>query len=328
MNILFTNFCNRNCAYCFAKGKLQIAKHMKDCYISFENLKISIDFMKKSKVRTIGVLGGEPTLHPEFKQAMQMLLENGFNITLFTNGIIKKDIVLFLKETEARKVKVILNIDEPEHYVEKEWTQIERTMKILGNKLQLGFTIYRTTFNMNFMLQLIETHNLVRGIRLGIASPIFGQNNKYLSPEEHKKIIPKIITFSNECDKLNVSFDFDCGFMLCSFTERNIGKIYYNKSLVRAVCNPVIDIGPDLSVWRCFATSMIYNKKLTDFEDVNEIEKFYNKKFRVFRKIGAKKECFSCKYLERSQCGGGCLGYTLKTLNLEGKLDSAKIFNC
>ena len=82
MNILLTNICNRSCPYCFAKGKLISEKPLLRSYIQLKDLKIIINFLKKSKQNTAGILGGEPTLHPEFKKIITILIKAGFYLKI------------------------------------------------------------------------------------------------------------------------------------------------------------------------------------------------------------------------------------------------------
>jgi MoaA/NifB/PqqE/SkfB family radical SAM enzyme len=321
VNILFTNFCNKNCSYCFAKGKLDYS-NPKSSYISLKNLKTVINFLKKSKQKGVGIIGGEPTLHPQFTEAVKRLLGGGFFFNVFSNGIISKSKVRFLAGIDNSKFSMLLNINTLESYSKKEWSLINNTMKALHSNISLGFTIYKTDFNPEFMLRLIKKYNLKKHIRLGIAAPIWGHNNQYLPLNAHKTVTPKIVGFAKKCDVLDVSLGFDCGFTLCSFSKQDCGELFYYNARVSAACGPVIDVSPDLRVWRCFATSMIWNRKLTDFKDLDEVYEFYNKKYRAFRRVGGADKCFKCKYLKRWQCAGGCLGHTLKSFNFEDRLNS------
>ena len=325
MNIVFTNFCNRNCPYCFAKGKLDLARNLKDSYINFKNLKIVINFLKKSKQTHVGIIGGEPTLHPKFKEAVMMILDEEFYITIYSNGIMKKDIISFLESMDKNRWNMVLNINQPGGYTQKEWSKINRAMKMLNRQITLGFTIYRIDFNMDFIIGLIKKYNLGRLIRVGIANPIWGQDNKYLPLKDYNRVAPKIVKFARKCDDLDISLGFDCGFILCSFTKKQCGQLFYYNSPLTMACQPPIDVGPDLTLWRCFVTSIIWNRKLTDFKDLQEIHQFYINKFEAFRKVGVTNKCFRCRYLNRGQCSGGCLGYSLKSFNFEDRLGLAEL---
>lgn len=61
--------CNRACNYCFAKEKLHsYAQSKVETEISLQNLEKVIEFLSKSNCDTIQLAGGEPTIHPKFKE--------------------------------------------------------------------------------------------------------------------------------------------------------------------------------------------------------------------------------------------------------------------
>lgn len=90
MNILFTNYCNQKCPYCFAESKLESAQSVKKSHMSMDNLKTILDFCKKSGINRFGILGGEPTLHPHFSEAIKMIVDEKISFNIFSNGIIRK----------------------------------------------------------------------------------------------------------------------------------------------------------------------------------------------------------------------------------------------
>ncbi|MGO8734258.1 MAG: radical SAM protein [Terriglobia bacterium] len=318
MNVLLTTYCNLRCPYCFAASKLFLNRRGKKTHISLENLKTVLDFCKKSGQHVIGVLGGEPTLHPFFADAIAMIMKAGLRFTLFTNGIIRKEKDrLFLRDIDPKQCDIMININAEDFYGKAEYALVKGTLQNLRDKIQLGFNIYREDFDATFLIELINEYNLQRRIRLGIASPILGYNNQHIAIDQHRTVAEKIVDFADKCDRSDISINFDCGFALCSFTEEECGKLQYANSPLAAFCGPVIDVAPDLTVWRCFATSALWNKRLNDFKNLGEIQQFFEKKFWKFQKVGATGKCLRCKYLRRKQCGGGCLAHTMKSFNIE-----------
>ncbi|MFH1868901.1 MAG: radical SAM protein [Candidatus Omnitrophota bacterium] len=317
MNILFTNYCNLKCDYCFAKGTLGGSEYTKKSYISLDNLKIALNFLKNSKQTRVGVIGGEPTLHPEFEKAFKTILDKGHEILLYSNGMIRKSVLAYLSKIKKEKWGMLLNVNIPQSYSKKEWSIINETMDTLSDKIGLGHTICRPDFRGDFIIKLIKKYRLIKCVRLGMAAPICGHKNLYLSFNGHKKAASRVVKFAQKCNLLDIYISFDCGFLLCSFTEKEIGRLFYYNVPLTCTCTPVIDVGPDLMIWRCFATSMIWQKNLKDFKNLEEIYSFYVNKFKPFKKSGILKKCFRCKYLQRGQCVGGCLGHTLKSFNVE-----------
>ena len=151
MNILFTNYCNQRCPYCFAAHKLDYDRADKKSYISAENLKTVIDFCKKSNNRDIGILGGEPTLHPDFAGAIKMMMREGMNFSIFSNGIIReKKILLLLKGIDLNRCTIVININTEDSYAEGDYAQVKNTLKTLHEKIFLGFNIFREDFEAQF----------------------------------------------------------------------------------------------------------------------------------------------------------------------------------
>lgn len=77
--IELTENCNFNCKFCSIneKGKR---------YISMELIKNVLNELKKNNIWDIYYTGGEPTLHPNFKEIVEYAFKLGFRQTVLTNG--------------------------------------------------------------------------------------------------------------------------------------------------------------------------------------------------------------------------------------------------
>lgn len=110
-NILLTNIYNRNCIYCFAKQEMKDAKNRgRKEELSFKNLKIILDFLERSSEKTVRLMGGEPTLHPQFKEFIDYILSRGFRVHIFTDGLFPPKITDFLAK-KGGLIKYSFNID-------------------------------------------------------------------------------------------------------------------------------------------------------------------------------------------------------------------------
>lgn len=87
-NIAITNYCNLKCSYCFADD--MIHEPNKNMLIE-DYIKILKYLVEKNNVTYLGIIGGEPTLHPNFIEILcesnQCANRNNIQFTLFTNGI-------------------------------------------------------------------------------------------------------------------------------------------------------------------------------------------------------------------------------------------------
>ena len=82
-NILITNYCNRECSYCFAKDKVNkqnVNGVNRNRNLTLENVDLIINFLKQSNHSVFSILGGEPTLHPQFTQIVDRASSTGTSI--------------------------------------------------------------------------------------------------------------------------------------------------------------------------------------------------------------------------------------------------------
>ena len=70
LNIMLNEVCNLKCDYCFANEFVDEKKkdHLKSQkHIKLKDFKEIVDFITKTS-DFLGLIGGEPTLHPEIKK--------------------------------------------------------------------------------------------------------------------------------------------------------------------------------------------------------------------------------------------------------------------
>ena len=81
IRIYLTENCNANCSYCF-NSKIREERHMDK-----EKLNSIFHFFKENKTKTLKMMGGEPTVHPDFLEMYSMAQEYFHNVNLFTNAL-------------------------------------------------------------------------------------------------------------------------------------------------------------------------------------------------------------------------------------------------
>ena len=316
MNILLTTVCNRKCAYCFAADKISSSLHSGHKFMPLDNVKKVVSFLQKSKIKEIGIIGGEPTLHPKFISAVKLILNSGIKPRLFTNGLIPFKHIEFLSSVDKDNCDILVNLHPLPSYNRSEKQKLTKVLLSLNDKVSLGFTIYEKNFSASFMLPIIEKYNLKKTIRISQAHRLLGFSNRYLPLSDRRFVAKRIVNFAKECDQKDIVLNFDCGFTLCSFSAEELGMLRLYGATTNMYCNPVIDVSPDLTVFRCFATSKIWNKKLSDFDNLKQIYDYYQEKALRFARLGNKGKCLHCKYMKRLQCAGGCLSSTLSNLGI------------
>ena len=275
----------------------------------------TMDFLAASGDKVLGILGGEPTLHPNFIEIIQQALKRGFFLKVFSNCIMDNEKVEFLASLPAKSMSIICNISD--YFKDSPKNQAKRihSLEVLGSRITLGITVSSIDFEYDYLLDFITKYHLNKRLRVGIAQPIVGQENVYFPPEQYPEIGTSMVKMANDLIKHDILIGFDCGLTLCMFTEAQLGAIMTKTEGFKAVCHPIIDIGPDLETWSCFPLSEVYRSTLDQFPNNSALINFYKGAFAPYRSIGCRPECLHCDYMRRGQCHGGCVAHAINAMN-------------
>lgn len=333
-NLLFTQRCNRKCPYCFA-GR-HMAESPEDDSISWESLIYVADLFRAEGHNRISILGGEPTLHPHFNDMVIYLLERGFELTVFTNGAWAEDklreAVSLFSRVPKERLSFLCNLNDPEKTPARsgERKRVEHFLAAFGERVAPGFNIYSSDFRLDFILQDINRFGLNRTIRLGLAHPILAYDNEHIKIGEIDKVIDRLFEHTDLFEQFRVVPGLDCGFPLCRFSDeqmswlpRNTGDGQHNFS-----CGPVVDIGPDLSVWPCFPLSGFKRRSLYEFDNLRQVHDYYgmiHEKVRV-EAGGIFPECDTCRFRETGRCSGGCIAHLVREFSGEPRLRLPEVY--
>ena len=315
--VSLTYHCNANCEYCYSKG---LKKDMPN-HITFENFKRIVQWLKKQGRNKIIVFGGEPTIHPEFKNILQYCEDEDMEIGVLTNGLFKKDISDMLAKDFVKIIS--FNYNPPFLYKKNDWELLNKNINILakkGAKVELRGNLQDYYRNYDYIIKKAKNYGLK--IRFGIT--LKGVDNKYWSFEDRENIKSCLLRFVKKM-KANKVYGFLTGPIprcLFSNSEWNFLKKYAH---ARSRCyvtdfkakkgkNLKFDSGcrvvnPDLSVFGC---SPIFNQKannLLDFWDVFELyDYFHHNLINLQWEKHLYEGCKKCKLFRSRVCQGACLG--------------------
>lgn len=315
-NILVTDRCNRRCSFCFARSRINGRDGKKGAsHMSRDNISKVIRFLSVSGDRQLRLLGGEPTLHPEFIEIVEEGLSNDFHVHIFSNGMMKPEIAEFLGKIPDNKISLLCNVSPQAKDSDRKIEKREYALQCLGKIAQVGMTVTSPRFEYRFLVDMIKMFGLRKRIRIGIAQPIVGRKNEFLKPSDYRETGRAIVQMVKDCVKEDVLVGFDCGLTLCMFNEEEIGTLMKSSEGFAVRCRPILDIGPALDVWHCFPLSEVLITDLINFPNRNATVKFYSDLVKPYRVLGCMPECFRCDFLRRGQCSGGCLAHAMNSLN-------------
>ena len=312
-NILLTSLCNRSCPYCFAETEMTAATASR--FLTWENLIYIVDFLEASNHRSVSLLGGEPTIHPNFVDFVLYLLERNFTVTVFTNGMLSAarlaQVKTYLADVSVDRLHFVCNLNDPVQTPasEKETRRVHDFLSVTGPWTAPGFNIYRTDFSLEFLFDAINRFGLKRSLRLGLTQPIPGKQNAFIRPSEIRAVVQRLYSFRDRFDLLRVKPGLDCGFPICQFTDEELGWLHRTGGHALFGCGPAFDISPDMSVYYCFPLSNYRRKSLFDFDSVEQIDAH----FRATRdpikaeSAGLFAACDGCRHQEDGLCAGGGL---------------------
>lgn len=330
-NILITQTCVRSCPYCFAK------KHMDDNdregMMKWNDFIYLVDFLEASGDKSVSLLGGEPTLHPDFAEFVVYLLERGFYVNTFTSGIMNDKRLDKLKRILAganpEMLSFVVNLNDPLKSNYSETERVKSFLEHFGYVSSPGYNMYRPKFDMGFLFDYTARYGMRRHLRLGITHPIAGKKNAYIRLPEITQMVETLISYEEYFTRYRMKVGLDCGFPICVFTDEQLGKLYKMAGgQLSFGCGPAIDIGPDMMVWCCFPLSDYHKKSIYDFTDMRELMEFYHEKQNGIRQeiAGIFEECDTCHLKEDGLCGAGCLAHQLNNFVGEAEVRMPEVY--
>lgn len=312
MNILVTTVCNRRCPYCFASDQIGTglgSQPGESRFITHDNFAKALAFAARTE-RVIGILGGEPSLHPDFPALIEQTWAAGLDAKIFTNGCWSEDAleaVACLTGRTSRNLRLVVNTNHPDITPEKERVAQRRLFAKLPEHCSLSFNIHSLDYDAGFLVDFIVKYRLMRDIRLGLASPLVEGPSAFIAAEDFPQVAPLIMALSERCDAEDIHLGFDCGFTLCMFSAEQLGLLKLRGADIKCYCEPALDINVDLSSWACFPLASLGKAdSIDEFCDAHEMQRHFKDRFFALYSSGSLPECVGCKQLKRKRCAGGC----------------------
>lgn len=308
-NLSITLDCNRSCSYCFARGVEVRERTMRRA--TFLD---ALDFLSRSGIPEVRLLGGEPTLHPDFLWFVERSIENGFKPVLFSNGLLSARTAADLQRFRSTDVQIVINVNDPDSQSIKE-TQAQRdTWSRLAAFCMLGFNIHKPNTSLDFLVDLTEKFELRRSIRLGLAHPRLDGSNDYLLPKNYPQVGERIHDFYGKARQRGIRVEFDCGFVPCMFPAALLKTLIADVGTFVSGCGPIPDILPDGTVTHCYPLASVSRCSLDKKNVSAGLKRKLEYPLQLYRKLGIYQECLQCPLKKGGVCGGGCLSAAMQRL--------------
>jgi len=318
IRVSLTNYCNRNCEYCFSKGKVSSKKDE----MSMDDFEFTLKFCEKNEIREIILFGGEPTSHTHFKEIIEILQRRGFFYLLLTNGLFDPSVLDLL--SKKKDYPVLLNYNHPDTFKNAgEWELVNRNiarMINLGVNVNLGYNVYEKNPDYRFFIDAIKKLNISK-IRCDLARPSMTFENKHFDINDFFSMVPVITKFLKECIEAGAAVNLDCPFPMCMLLKKDFNFLHKNiySTWLRTDCpGDAITIDPGLKIAACPPAGVDFeNITLRDFENVDQAAAFVKKTvYHIKWGNYPLADCADCIFRLLKQCQGGCLGHKRDTKSI------------
>jgi sulfatase maturation enzyme AslB (radical SAM superfamily) len=314
-NLLISRVCNCECPYCFAVDYLHTPSLSQPArFIGLNEFAARLDWLESSSIRQVRLLGGEPTLHPQFRELIEQVSRRHKHVLLFTHGWIPELALRVLEDFPAKKCRVIINMNARLPGRDPKVMEARRrdVFKRLGVRAQPGFNISERKFQLEPLFTLIQELGSRKAIRLGLAQPTLTGKNKHLHPKHYRQVGAQIANFAEEAARAGIVLEFDCGFVRCMFSQAELNVMQAANVDIDWRCNPILDIDLDGSVFHCFPLAERFHTCLSSDRDAASLRSELFEATNPYRQAGIFRECSSCLQKQKGICTGGCLASTIR----------------
>lgn len=313
MNIAIVNYCNLQCKYCFADDMI----HEKMETMSLDNFREILSFAARTSKNHIGIIGGEPTLHPHFqdilKEVNRYCREVDTGATLFTNGIELEKYIPFIGD----RIGLLINCNTPQYQAKEQFQKQQKTLDHLSElswfdrKANCGCNLYPGCTDYSYMWEIVDKYHLTH-IRTSVVSPAACYVSWRSDKEGYYNLMkPIFLQFCEDAIKHHCMLNIDCGHIPnCYFTKDELELV--NAACTpdhdNGFCEPVVDVNPNFKATACFGSYEPVD--IRDFDNLIELEHYLLLK-KSYPKMLANctGKCATCKKHELLKCQGGCLGF-------------------
>lgn len=319
MRIAINSICNSKCPYCFAAD---VVNQKCSTNITIDNYIKILEWMKTNNDRSLIMLGGEPTIHPEFKTILKISKEYiskyHWKFILLTNGT---NLGEYLDDLPTN-TNILININSEKILGIRNYKNMISSLDKLSHYngsifYAFGINLYADENNYSFFWNLVDKYN-PQNIRVSVTTP---HNDKiYINNREKyfKTMIPLYENFIDECVKRNKTFYNDCSYIPpCYIKKEYIEKICtYSPSGLSCRCygkgdDYIYQILPNLEISTCFGCkNYSKNKNMLNLEMTSkEINATIKKLYEEIKNNNYLSKCSSCSLKEQGWCEAGCLGF-------------------
>lgn len=316
VNISIVSACNNNCDYCFQKDSY----HRINKILEYDEIEYILNWSHGTS--RIGILGGEPTLHPEIVRIVQRAAQD-YPVSLFTNLLC--DTKTLIDITNVARFGCLVNTTTRDELKDLFEENIKYLSKLNQFNCALGITLVGDLeYDMKHILNLVrlgKTYSAIcKRYRIALATPC---HDKVFKLKYYDESVLKFYEISKK-ETPNIQISFDCAINHCLLSKNCYNTVMQDNRTMNVSfgCNRQsdIDIMSDRSINYCGSVpDEIF--KIRDYRQfsnwqecsdyINKIRHEFMEKHNLFCK-----EVTNCK---NKYCPGACFASMVNLVKQEEK---------
>lgn len=301
VTILLSEQCNAQCPHCINTMQRNQKTHMDE-----DKLKILIDDLLMENFNNLKLLGGEPTIHPNFDKLYPYFQSKFKQVTLFTNALNDK-----VKSIEPRPDDYITyngffvnNTFDTEKFLPHNPNNFLRTIQnVVNTSIEFDKFKERAIFVRDFFKDTGLENNYVMALSLDCTEDIFAQ------AERLNEIFLELINFSLSN---NVRITTHRNAPACFFVNPIFERLQKTRKVFRShICDVTYGqaiIDTDFNLKYCDRMPRILGKMFRNKFETIDFEEFKLLMYQGFlwkMEDNYHSRCKGCKWWLK-ECNGGC----------------------
>jgi sulfatase maturation enzyme AslB (radical SAM superfamily) len=314
MVLVINNTCNRDCPFCF-EGDF---RHGPAQMMSVDDLDVLCGYFRiaqSSPDDRVTLLGGEPTLHPQLLEIVDLIRDHCPNkqVLLLTNLACEREL---LAELLMRRVNVLVNIVPPELNTPEQQAAIDANIDMLseapGCIYAAAVTIASLDQDFGFFYDVLrrDRHHQIFNVRVGLSAPGYEFGNEFVA-DQRPEWGEKYLEVVRQMHRINpmISVGNECAVNLCMMRPETYAELAPHVGYLSAVCTqPNLDILPDFSTHWCFGSRHLPGMRIENIFDYPDeqalIRELNQRRVDLMREMGMQCDHAECDTL---RCHGPCL---------------------
>ena len=283
MRVYITERCNASCPNCFNASSRQNTE------MSIDTFSLLCQYLSENGISILKVMGGEPSIHTEFKKIIEIAQSYFSNVVIFTNGLDKQIQSVKLRNSDS----IVYN------FTFNKSLSAEKLLLQQDGKRTFEIQVTNIT-NENELIDRIVYFSRLSENKIRISLTLDCTSNIFKTKEI---VVKKLQVIEKRLFEENIHFSYDHKMPLCFLYKTGLHP--NNSSLCEVETSAVIDSNLNLRFCLQNPEKLVSLYQNGHFVPWSILLNHLYKKFYELRTTALGKICLDCVFFNK-KCNGGC----------------------